>query len=319
MSYSYDRDLVIWVGDLDDYVDLNAIMRANEQEERELQLQRDLAEIGDIPLLSGKSASSRKLNARGTPPSEWRWATHQATQALRDYQGAEVERAFLRALLSLGRSYAINAFADWERVSRASAVTATLPLGFRALLDQYLVGEGIQLDFHCRKRVRETLKEADDASLATAYRRAAMVQALVHELADYHSPFDRLKLHRERTRSILALARLRFSTRELDLDSFAELQALVDRYEADRTVERSGTEELSIVTGRRIRNWRLRHLHSLIFFYPYSIRHALARGLRHMAETSQPPDRTLAINELALAHCNIEQMRLNARRVSQSP
>jgi hypothetical protein len=318
---SNDGGLSIWVGDLDDYIyintDIDEIDRANEREAEELRLEAELDEIGDIPLFAGKSTSAHVLSRLGIPPSEWRWATHQAEQALRDFrEWAEIERPFIRGLLSLGKTYSVNRYAAWERVSRASALTATLPFGFKALLDQYLLGIGLKLEPVQREQIRSTLRQADNTFGVTAYRRAGMIQALIHQIAQDASPSGPLMLDRERTRVILSLARLRFSVAEMDIGSFAEVQSLQGVYATARTIEKMGTDDPPLLTGKKIRNWRLRHLHSLIFLFPYSIREALARGLRHQAASSKIPERAIAVNELALAHCSILLMRRNPKRPS---
>ncbi|NVJ04575.1 hypothetical protein HUW63_04860 [Myxococcus sp. AM001] len=314
MSNDFGNDL-IWVGDLDEYISIEAINRGNAREEEERRLEAELDEIGDIMLLAGKATSAHVISGMGITPSEWRWATHQAEQTLRDArEWADLERPFVRRLLSLGRVYAVNRYAHWEGVSRASALIATLPLGFRALLDQYLQGEGLRPDPGQRERIRVTLQKADISDGVTAYRRAGAVQSLIHELAQEASPIGPLTLDRQCTRTILSLARLRFSVAEIDIGSFDEIRALKTTYEVARDKERMGSDDYHPIRGKRIRNWRLRHLHSLLYLFPYSIRQALDRGLSAQVDKSKPPARPIAVNELALAHCSILRMRRSTKQ-----
>jgi hypothetical protein len=107
---------------------------------------------------------------------------------------------------------------------------------------------------------------------------------------------------------------------EMDIGSFAELQALQGVYETARAIEQKGTDDYRPAAGigKKIQNWRLRHLHSLAYLFPYSIRHALARGIQHRLGSSKFPERAIAVNELALAHCSILLMRRKARARGRS-
>ena len=286
-------------------------------DEQDAEVQRrdaQLDERGDLRLLSGEATSLLTLFGSAISADEYRWAKHQAEQTLgAAREGDALERALLRGLLSLGKTYAINRYATWERVSRPAALIATLPFGFRALLDQYLLGEGLGSEPGQRALIGKTLQQAEDSSGITAYRRAGLVQALIHTMASTNSPEGPLGLDREPTRQILALARLRFSVAELEIGSFDEMGSLRKVYQRERAEEQSGTHEFWPVRGRKIRNWRMRHLHSLVFLFPDAVRQALARGIKRSALISAPfsvpPDRAIAVNELTIAHCSIILMR----------
>ena len=276
-----------------------------------------LDEMGDLRLLSGEATSLFTLFGSAISAVDYRWAKHQAEQTLGHAgEGDALERALGRGLLSLGKTYAINRYATWERVSRPAALTATLPFGFRALLDRYLLGEGLGSEPGQRALIGKTLQQAKDSSGITAYRRAGLVQALIHTMASTALPEGPLSLDRERTREILALARLRFSVAELEIGSFNEMGSLRKLYQRERAEEQSGAHEFWPVRGRKIRNWRMRHLHSLVFLFPDAVRHALARGIKRFELTSAPfsvpLDRAIAVNELTIAHCSIILMRRRA-------
>lgn len=64
-------DLLVWVGDLDNYVNIDAINRANQREEEEAALRQELREIGELRLLDGKATSAKDLFDRNIAPSEW--------------------------------------------------------------------------------------------------------------------------------------------------------------------------------------------------------------------------------------------------------
>lgn len=319
---SNDSGLSVWVGDLDRYLDIEAISAANEREAELAALELEFDEIGELRLLADKSTSARQLNYKDITPSDWRHAVHQAEMAIgsepetiigHSPQGRDgAEEHFIRNMLRLGHSYAVVRYAQWERLDYPSAITATLPHGIRALINQFLAAEAIPRSTGTEERIRSVLTYGQ-ANAMTAYRRAGVLQAALHDIADEtvaHPGGE--ALDRERTRAILALARLHFSARELRLSSVTELRELAEAYTADR--ETLGATRKAPTSNRRsIRNWRLRHIRSLLDFYPYSIRHSLARAAR-----SDQFDRVAVVNELALAHCGILRMRRAGRNHTRS-
>src|SRR5690606_38692112 len=139
--------------------DIDAINREHELERKELQLQAELEEIGTIRLLAGKMLSADTLNGRGISPAEWRWALHEADRGLHEGQGLDgASHHFVRQLISLGQQYAVGRYAKWERLSYEAALTSTLPLGFRALLDVFLRTAGLSACSGRRSVLPEALK-----------------------------------------------------------------------------------------------------------------------------------------------------------------
>lgn len=320
---SNDIGLSVWVGDLDGYINIDAISAANEREAMEEELELELRKIGELRLLAGKSTSARQLNYKDITPSDWRHAVHQAEMTIdsvpetvygHSSQGQSgTEEHFIRAMLKLGHSYAVARYAQWEHLDYPSAIIATLPHGIRALINQFLAAEAIPRSAYTDQRIRSALTDGQTNSM-TAYRRTGMLQAVLHDLADKtvgRHPRGEV-LNRDRTRAILALVRLHFSARELRLSSVTELGSLEAAYTADR--ETLGAKRELLISNRRsIKNWRLRHIRSLLDFYPYSIRNGLARAAR-----SDRLDRVAIVNELALAHCGILRMRRTARDRTRS-
>lgn len=333
----------LWVGDLDGYIDIEASNRANEreaeEEAEEERLDRDLDEIGDVQLTAGKATSARELNRRGISPSEWRHAVHQAETAIRpplagvlvpeERDRRSDEGQFLRAMLDLGRSYAIAKYARWERLDFSSATTATLPHGIRALINQMLAAEGIERTRVIDDRIRGVLG-ADNGNRLIAYRRTGLLQATLHQIADEASGHaGGMTLDRDRMRIILSLARLQFSTAELRVSSIEQLRTSLAAYHAERsTVEPDNSP--AVPHGRPIRAWRLRHVRPLLDLYPFAVRYGLHRLLEHEPKdhASQPdpfrvdkesgPPRELLVNELALARCGILLMRRAGRARTRS-
>lgn len=312
----------VWVGDLDGYINIAAIDEANKSEAEERELERELDEIGDIVLFAGKATTAKKLNEKGVSPSEWRHAVHQARTAI----GPQLEVAlgtnpsgqdnaegrFFKATLDLGRSYAIARYAHWEHLDYPSAITATLPLGIRALVNQFMAAEGISRSAEIDDRIRSALSAGGIGSMS-AYRHTGMLQATLHKIADDAPGHQGAQaLNRVRTRVILSLVRLYFSDRELRLSSKQELSRLISTYEVDRNVLGLSKDRITS-NGKTINGWRLRHLHSLLHFYPYSIRQSVSRAL-----SSSELTQAAAVNELALAHCAVLMMRRAGRSRARS-
>ena len=312
---SYGSDMQIWVGDLDGYVNIDAISRANEQEAAEYALEVDLDDLGDITLFSNHTISSRKLYSRGVDPEQWRWMLHRAEKSLGQTDPQKnIEESFLKATMSVTRRYAVTRYASFERLSFSSAITAIFPHGIRALLFSYMAGEQSLSDISCRTDMQRTLHLAASTSNLTAYDQTGLVQRRLHELASRSScTHAHLKLDKDRMRNILSLSRLYFANRECQVRSAAELHEIELRYESERAAEKQGFDTSQKLTGRKIQNWRLRSLRPLTFYFPFSARHSLKRLATQDVSGAGSIDRQTAANELALIYCEIELMRTNAK------
>jgi hypothetical protein len=207
-------------------------------------------------------------------------------------------------------------------------VTAILPHGIRALVNQFLAAEDISRSPKADERIRNLFGKAEAGGII-AYRRTELLQAALHRTAD-ETPGHAggAALDRGRTRAILVLTRLHFSAAELRVSSVQELSDLLAKYSAERDAARK-TESRLTSNGRSIRAWRLRHLRPLFDLYPYAIRHGLARamadltpGVRSEDARRQSPaevfSRLAMVNELALAHCSILRMRQAGRNRTRS-
>ena len=301
----------VWVGDLDRCISIGGFDDDDEREAKRDSLEIELDEIGELQLLAGKALSARQLSQKSISPSEWRHALHQSEMTIGfkssnvgEYSDSPVIR-FVKGMLDLGRPYAIARYARWENLDYPSAVTATLPHGIRALVNQLVASEGITRTREVEASIRTVLEPCEKSDM-TAYRRTGMLQTTLHRIAnDTPNHPGGSKLNRNRMRAMLALARLYFSTVELRLSSIEELRSLFRTYELERVIARR--DHLRITTnGRFIRSWSLRHIQPLVNLYPYSIRHGLQRALAHGPADF---DRTVLVNELALAHCGIFRMR----------
>lgn len=311
---SNDDSDMIWVGDLDGYINLSVINAANEREHEDETRQAEFDDIGEIALFNGKAISPYLLDRRGIDPSEWRWAIHQAKGALpASLSDQELEKAVVRTFMSMGRPYAIARYTKWEKVPYSSAQTASLPLGLNALLYQYLSGQGIKRPQQFSSLIRDALRNAVGLSQATAYSRTRIIQSLLYDVSqksENHSGPEHLE--REATRTMLSLARLHFSIAEIDFNSFTEIEKLTAIYQRDRKAGEVKSSQTQSMQYRYIKNWRIRHLRPLTDLFPFSIRHGLERGVLHNKKGSEL-SREISVNELALAHCGVLLMRKSAR------
>lgn len=312
---SYDTDMLIWVGDLDGYIDIDAISRDNELEAEQDALEADLDSLGDITLFANKAISSRTLHSRGVSPEQWRWMLHRAEKSFGELDTQEdIERVFLKATMSVARRYAVARYAGFEGLSFSSAITAIFPHGIRALLFSYMAGEQSLSDRSCRKEIQRTLHLATSTPNLTAYDQTGLVRRSLHKLAiDTEGTDAHLKLDKDRTRNILSLLRLHFSNLECQVQSASELQEMHLRYESARAAEKRGFDTSQKLTGKRISNWRLRSLQPLTFYFPFSVRHSLKRLLDPNELSERLMDRQAAVNELALTYSEIELMRRRAK------
>jgi hypothetical protein len=310
------RDLDRWISIGDDNDDDDQVNELAVQRER---LEIEFAEIGELQLLTGKAISPRQLYENGISPSELRHALHQSEMAIGFRSSDLLQNAgeysdspligFMKGMLGLGRPYAIARYARWEHLDYPSALTATLPHGIRALVNQLLASECITRTREVEASIRTALEPSKKGDM-TAYRRTGLLQATLHRIADdTPSHPGSTELNRNRMRAMLALARLYFSTVELRLASIEELRALLSIYEAERAIALRDDARIT-TNGRLIRAWCLRHIQPLFNLYPYAIRNGLKRALAHGLPDF---DRTALVNELAFAHCGILKMRVAAK------
>ena len=314
-----------WVSDLDSVVccdysddydddcgDDDQVNKAAAQ--REL-LEIEFDEIGELQLLTGKAISPRQLYENSLSPSELRHALHQSEMTIGFRSSNLLENVaeckdspligFVKGMLDLGRPYAIARYARWEQLDYPSALTATLPYGIRALVNQLLASECITRTREVDACIRTAFEPIKNGEM-TAYRRTGLLQAALHRIADDAPAHPGgTELNRNRMRAMLALTRLYFSIIELRLASIDELRSLLSIYEAERAI--AVRDDARVTTnGKVIRAWSLRHIQPLLNLYPYSIRNGLRRALMHGQADF---DRTTLVNELALAHCGILKMR----------
>lgn len=212
------------------------------------------------------------------------------------------------------RRYAVARYASFEGLAFSDAITAIYPHGIRALLFSFMAREQSLSNRSYRQEIQRTLYHASSSPNLTAYDRTGLVRCRLHELAINKSGQDaHLKLNKICMRNILSLLRLYFSNIECQAQSAVEMREILIRYEAARAAEKRGFDTGQKITGEKIQNWRLRSLQPLVFYFPYSARHALRRLISHDTLGAHPINYNMATNELALMYCEIELMRLSKK------
>jgi len=322
---SGDDGNLVWISDIDGYIDVDNMHDPYELSELELlEIRRDfdleLDELGEFPLLSGAFISARRLDNYGISPKSWRYQVHLAERSLQDPgNSANIERILLDRLLSLGNRYALARYAKWEKIYFHTALTATFPHGISALLDQFMTEQKLTGIPSQRRLISETLQFASQKDCLTAYERTGIVQAVIHKIVtDACKNSKPVLLDRTGMKNILSLVRLHYSAGEIRVRWFGALNKLNCLYQNARDEVRGRANCKPVIAGRHIRNWELRHLQPLTYFYPYSIRYAIDRGIRHFGEKYPEIDRNIAINEIALAHCSEMRMRRAAKSRDKS-
>lgn len=330
---SNDDGLTFWVGDLDGYVtirpddDDESTWPDHDDDEfvQDEKLEKFFECPADLRLLSGDFVSDHLPCGRGITKEEWTWAKHQAEGVLGPHIAwSELEPLLVKDLLSLGQRYAVARYANWEKLFYPTALAATFPYGLAAIVDQFLQSQsqsqGLKRNSQRRTDLHGTLRALSKAQGLTAYRRTGMLQSAIHQLAnDMFGPKGYLDLNISEMRSLLSLARLHYSVGEIRVRGLEDLATVHQLYERARIEAKEGSDQRPPILGRHIQNWSIRHLRPLTDLYPLSIREALGRGISHRDVTAELPDRSMAINELALARCEIILMKRKARgRSSQA-
>jgi hypothetical protein len=310
---SSGSDSKVWVGDLDGFIDLDAMYRADELGMAEDARERSFRTSGDIPVLCGKIIRWETLANKRLGYNEWRWAVHLAESTISTAAtGVNLERELIQAMINLGRGYAVRRYAKWENLPTYEVVTAALPFGFKSILCQYLSTQGLLAAFNSNKRIGRILQTVSDSKHELAYRRVGYIRTFIHSMAEEMLGTDGPRsLDKEATRKMLSLARLRYSVEELRFNSFSDIASLFRSYRIAREAVASDNGGSNSIAGKFIRNWPLRHLHPLTELFPYTLRHALNRMINNV-ESGAGLDRIIAVNELALANTAILLMRKSA-------
>ena len=145
-----------------------------------------------------------------------------------------------------------------------------------------------------------------------AYQKTKIVQKIIHETAiDQSGPGSHKQLCKNDMREILSLCRLFFLWEETNISSVEDFKNLTLLYTKSRLLQKTDIlkDEQVFLSGKYISNWSNRHLHSLIYLFPYSFRKSITRCLKQHEKRETSFLRNSAINELALLICEKHLMR----------
>jgi hypothetical protein len=304
-----DASCKVYINDIDDWIDIDDITGQEKEDHQKSQAEQERLEeerqgskarsrveaIGDIHLLAGQVLSPFDLSVL---PEEWVWQVYQAERRLREFSTTlELENAYSRQLHNLGQAYSVRRYARFEGIPYQSAVAAVLSTGIRALFAKYLMNERLKLNTEEIGRINFIINDMYDDRAPIAYLMTSKIQAIIN-LA------SKTPLSREATRQILSLFRLHFSVIESQFGGLTGITSLEKKYLKERTLRMNGSTALTY-NGSFKKNWPLRHLVPLTFFYPASLRQAFSRGIAHQFSEDLPLTRTMIVNEIALANCSI--------------
>lgn len=295
----------VYIGDLDEYISIDGINDDNQREYEEEELNKEWSSIGTVELMAERSLSPFLLGDRGILPSDWKWEVYRAKRYFRDLNSWKyLEPMLVRKLLSEGRTYAIRRYAKWEKIPFDAAMTAALPYGMRALLSQFFEEEHISLTHTQSQQLVKILHQAAESSHLIAYEKTALLQSIIHSIADdtwgsNGSSF----LDKRRMRTILSLIRLHYSVAEMKNGGFGKFSDLEAMYRTRRQEVSRVQPTLPLFKSKFIKNWRFRHLRPLLFFYPFAFRNAITRGRLHILNIKNSGCRESVVNELALLCC----------------
>lgn len=296
----------IYVRDLDTYVSIDAIDAMNKKEEEDEALNLLYEQIGPIELLANNSLSPFALIA----PADWQWELYRARRYLRGlHSWRSLEPLLVRHLLSAGRAYAVRRYARAERISFSAAMTAALPYGMQALMSQFLAQHGLCPSLEQSRQLSTAWGAVSAAEELTAYSKTGRIRSEIVAIAENAWGLDEsVRLCREQMRQILSLTRLHFSIAEMKNGGFSRFSQIDALYAA----EQHHFQELESSSGfTGIRNWQQRHLRSLLFYYPFAFRQAVARGRRQATLGGDPGLSVQVTHEVALSNCAVAVIQRN--------
>jgi len=272
----------VWIGDLDCYININS---ADYRDDEEID-----GPDGDLRC-NGLASSLELLGGEFIEPiwcnlqiakSEWKFELYRAKRYLREEESWEyLEPLLIKSILSEGRKYAVRRYAMEENIPVNEAIIAALPNGLQALLSQFLTRHQISLSKYDWQKLHSTIQNSVDSKQLTAYSKTTLIRNwLLNSIYGIDQYKSTSKLDLKLLRILLSQVRLYFSVKEIAVISFSDLISIEDRYKIQKNkAYHDDSNEYSSPT-RIIKNWKIRHLRSLLYYYPYEFRHAISRGHR---------------------------------------
>lgn len=179
--------------------------------------------------------------------------------------------ALARELLKVGMPYAVKRYGRLEELTVQNQELSQNENCLRYLAIQLFSEYAITLDTEALKTIDQAVSDIISASTSVAYDKAGRFQQFLHgEIVRRNGFGADLKIDRERMRTILATARLHLSCEENRLSNLDELKALSSLYASRIAAEKQRNSKSWY--GSDIRNWKLRHIKPMVWYYRKSMR-----------------------------------------------
>lgn len=184
--------------------------------------------------------------------------------------------ALTNELLKIGMPYAVGRYGRLEGLSVEDKELSQNENCLRYLAINLLSEHGITLDTRQLQIIDLSVSQLGSASTGIAYDKTGRLQEFLHkEIARHHGVGADILIDRERMRILLSTARLHLSCEESKVKGLRKFAALSSLYSSRRTSEMQSN--LKSNYGGSIKNWRLRHIKPLVWFYRASIRVSLRK------------------------------------------
>lgn len=302
-----DDDERFYVGELDTWLSYESLHDGSRTSHYKIEAQNERKNIAVTGqrLFNGKVLRRRDFEWRGIEIGIWETYLSEAELALKAVSSAEdCSTAFLSHLIRVGLSYSTQRYSRMEGVPSLSAKVAILQYGFKALLYEYLDTEPSLRTGSAKSAVSDALQAALRATDEISYDRVSIVARAISLQNS-----GRRGLDREALRKILSLGRLHFLYREVQGLSAGNVLRLIHQYDTARCKLSQEWE----LRPDGIKNWRMRHLHPIWFYFPRSLRDSIHRLVSQCTATDNNLDIQECINELTLIYCERHVMRRHAK------
>lgn len=182
--------------------------------------------------------------------------------------------ALTRELLKIGLPYAVKRYGRLEELPVANQELSQNENCLRYLTIQLFSEQAITLDAETLKIVDKAVSEISSALPYVAYDKISRFQKFLHaEIVRHNGSRADLAIDRTRMREILSTARLHLSCEENKVSSLAKLRSLSSLYASRIAAEKQGNTKSW--NGSDIKNWKLRHIKPMVWYYRESMRRRL--------------------------------------------
>ncbi len=313
----------IWIGDLDSYISIDEINYWNRKEEEE-QTEHELYEsTNDIYLLGGTTVKPPWLKDKKISISDWEFEIYRARCRLQEKKlWRNLEPLLVNAIISEGRNYAVRRYAKSENIPINTALTATIQNGIQALISKFYIQHQIAIGQDIWQNLTIKIQDFENLTHITAYDKTTLIRNTIFDsIYKEHQHPTKLKLNE--LRILLSAIRLYYSYREIRVSKFSYLKKIENKYKIEKEKHtQENNDKYNLRTGN-IKNWKIRHLRSLLYYYPYEFRNTIDRGQLESEMTTSKQISEAAVNELALLYCAINKIKLtrlnsNDNRISIS-